>query len=433
MPSTGRWIRRLVFLSFLCLLALGAVFIFFLVWFNFNPYRPQLESRLSKALQLDIKLGPLSRSWTRGPGLKVKDLQVRKNQREPLLFGADSLLLWLDPFSLMGGRLVFKTKIEGGEFYYREKTRNPPLDLKLRKIQMETRQQVPGGEIKGMGEGRILSASASDLTWWAVIEPRKQEVNFEIHFDQDKAIFRGEALPLQNPPRFQADLEFHEFDLATVFRLWNATAQDRRGLLDGTANGNFQVVGASRGGIETKRSLQGKGEFEIRNGVFRNFNVIETILRRITIVPGLEEALVAGVPSYLQPLFNRRDNPFELLQAEFKVQGGQLTFQQLLLRDRHYLLEAEGNLGFEGEVNFQARLILMEDASQFLVGRVHELSALRNAQGRIVIPFVYRGTWPHARPRPDLNFLAQKLLVEQGAQFVAKGLEALSQLRKPSE
>lgn len=413
-----RWLMIFFLLSFLSLAA-GAVI--FLIRFDPNRYRPYLEGQLSKALGFKVELGPIFFSWTEGPVLKVNEPRVRENPKGPPLFSADFLLLSLDSLSLLGGRLVGKARIEGGELDYRARAGKIPRDLKLRGIRTEVRRGIPGGRMEAAGEGRILSDSTSDLTWQGTFNPRNGEADFEIHFEEEKAAMKGEAFPFQKPPRFQANLELHELDLALL---------QAKGLLTGAASGEFKLAGAGQQGVEIRKSLQGQGAVEIRDGVFRNFNIVNAILRRVTVVPGLGEALVAGVPIYLQPLFNARDTPFELLQAEFVIREDQARFERLLLKGPQYLIEAEGVLSFEGEMNFRAKLILMEETSQFLVGRVNEFDALRNAKGRIVIPFVYRGTWPKVRPRPDLNFLAKKLFVEKSARLFEKGLEALAQGEK---
>lgn len=419
----GRSPHRLIVFSILGFLGLAAVFIFFLIRLDPDHYRSYLESQLSRALHLKVELGNLSRSWNRGLGLRVNGLELREDRDETPLFRADSLVLWLDPFSLAGGHLVYKARMEGGDFHYRGGTRHVPIDLELKGIRAQVRQEIPGGKIEGGGEARVLSDLTSDLTWRGTVDPKSHEVDFEVRFQKDQAILKGEARPLQKPLRFQTNLELQELDLATV-----------GGPLGGVASGNVEVAGVGRSGIEIRKSLQGKGELEIRNGVFRNFNVLNAVLRRITVVPALGEALVVSVPANFQPLLNRQDTPFELLQSRFVIQEDQLAFREFLLKDRQYLIEAEGTFGFQGEVNFRAKLILMEEMSQFLVGRVKELAPLRNVKGRLVIPFVYRGTWPGARPRPDLNYLAEKLLVEQGRQLMERGLEALSQhLGKPSQ
>lgn len=428
----GRWAGRIAMVAVLGFLGLAVVFAVFLIRFDPDHYRPYLESQLSKALHFKVELGPLSRSWNRGLGVRVNGLQLRKNQTSTPLLRADSVLLWLNPLSLVGGRLAYKVRIEGGDFRYQGETKTP-LDLKLEGIQAELRQEIPGGRIEGEGEGRVFSDSASDLTWQGNLNPKGGEVNFGIHLQKNKAFLQGEAFPFQKPPRFQAKLELREMDLAAVFRLWKVAHPGGEEPLAGLVSGNFEAAGVGQNGIEIRKSLQAQGELEIRDGVFRNFNVIPTVLRRMTLVPALGEALIAEVPPVFQPLFNRRDTTFEWLQAKFVVQDDKVSFQRLFLKDRHYLVEAEGTLSFQGEVHFGAKLVLMEEVSQFLVGRVKELSVLQNAQGRMVIPFVYRGTWPEARPRPDLGSLAERLLVEQGAHLLERGLEALSQqLGKPA-
>ena len=137
------------------------------------------------------------------------------------------------------------------------------------------------------------------------------------------------------------------------------------------------------------------------------------------------------MPRAFQAALNDSSTPFEFLGAEFTIQGDEVNFSSLVLKNSQYLIEGDGTVDFQHNVNFEAQLILLEDVSRFLMGRVKELSLLTNPQGRVVIPFVYRGLWPAVRPRPDFGYLAERL-VQQGttgaAGLVEKGLEVLNQL-----
>lgn len=417
----GRWARHVAILSVLGFLGLGGAFAVFIIRFDPDPYRSYLESQFSKVLRLKVELGHLSRSWKQGLGVKVEGVRLQKGEEEPPLFVADSLLVWLDSLSLAGGRLVYKVKVDEGHLHYR--------DWDLRGIYAEVRQEITGGPVKGAGEGRILSNSTSDITAQGRADTKTGEIDFDVRFQDRKMALQGEVLLFQKPPRFQAHLELEQLDLETIFRLCGLRGPVNEAVA-GSVSGNFEGAGVGLEGSEIQKTLQGKGKLEIRDGVFRNVNVVNTILKRITVVPALGEVLIAGIPPYFQPLLNRRDTPFELLQVQFEIREGEVSFQQFLVKDRHYLVEAVGTLNLQGEVNFQAKLVLMGELSQFLVGRVRELSSLRNVQGRIVIPFVYRGNWSATRPRPDLSYLAERLLLDRGTRLLEKGLEAIMKKEK---
>jgi len=73
------------------------------------------------------------------------------------------------------------------------------------------------------------------------------------------------------------------------------------------------------------------------------------------------------------------------------------------------------------------RLILLERLTEFLIHKIHELEAIQNRQGRIVLPFKFQGNLlKGVSVRPDLSIVTQSIFKEQGNELIQKGLDKLS-------
>lgn len=387
-----RWL--VLFLLFLFLVAAGLL-VFFTARFDPNDYRPYLESRLSEKLGLHAKLGNLSFTWRGGLGVQVDGLKLEKTPLGPPLFNADRILLHVDSLNLLRLKFVLKSQIDAAHLHYREPSKRSPLDIDLGNVQIALAQSSPGNAV------------------------------FETELLKYGAALKGNVFYSERPFRFQGEFRLKQLDLETLAGIWKWLGAGRGGL-SGTAQGEFKFEGTGVDPAEIKKSLRGKGFAEIRDGAIRDFNLVDSLLSRITVIPGLQEALIGTMPMSFQQVLKGRDMTFESLHGEFTVEDNHVDVKTADLKARYYLVQMQGTAGFEGEVNLRGKLELLDKLTDFLVHRVNELSILNNARVHLEIPFLYRGTGSSARLLPDVGHLVHKVVVTEGAELLEKGLEALS-------
>ncbi len=467
----GKWIVGILIALVVVFLIGGAALFFFLRQLEPNDFRPQLEEKLSEALGMEIKVAKLSLEWSGGLGFKAEGIEIRNTPEARPFVTSDWLFLRFNPLYLLKGKLIayeFKlhspsvfllkkasgtnwekkmktpvkksaakppawiqrwtggfallfsmVELEQGTFVYRDETQTPVLELGVRDIEAQIEQELVGGIIRTRGTGRFFHPSKPDLNWIAVWKSFEQEVDLEVEL-KGEGQFKGTVLPFQKPPRFKGGLQLENFD---VGRLPVAAK--------GFISGDVFLEGAGAGEEEIKKSLSGKGNVHVRDGAIRDVNLVRSVLARATVIPGLSEVLAEAMPPSFQTVLNSPDTHFDFVQVDFEMQGAQLVLPSLILKDSNFQIQASGTAGLEGQMDLKAQLILLDEFSEFLIHRVKELSYLENEQERIVIPFVYRGQWPRAYPQPDLAYLAQHLIVDQGARLLEKGLQALSGWGEP--
>ena len=95
---------------------------------------------------------------------------------------------------------------------------------------------------------------------------------------------------------------------------------------------------------------------------------------------------------------------------------GNIAFQEgLISQEAAYIMEGEGNWSLpEHSVDFSGKLVFFEEFSRSLALQAKEFIPLRNAKGRMMIPFKYRGLLPGASIYPDLNDVATQLFQKNG-------------------
>lgn len=462
-----KFLIRVVLIALLITFILGCVWAvhFLPKYLNSDEFLNLLESTLSEKVGYKADVEKTSISWDSGLGLKVYDLRLQRSSKFVPFLEAQSVFLRINPFDLFQKRLLFyeiviqkpnllflvnvegrnweatpgktgrekapnlgpslffsKIRLKEGHILYRNETKIRKEEYELNNIDARADQVFPGATISLSGDMIYLGPVKRDIHLKGQIEPKTGEVNLNLNFSDRQIILEGNAFPFQKPVRFQTIGKMDELDLNIYSRLFFPETQG----ITGKLYGNFELAGIGFEIQELKSSLSGKGGLEVQKGAFRNINLVSSILSRISVIPGVEELIMGKIPKSLEPVFKNKDTSFDLLQIQFSVQSGQVTVHNFLLKNNFYLVQLQGILGLDGNVNLNAKLVLFEQISDFLVARIKEFSFLMNDQSHVVIPFVYRGYGSSARPQPDLVNLTEKLVQEQGARLLQKGLDFFS-------
>ncbi len=387
-----RWIALFFLVLFL---ALTGFFIFFLSRFNPNDYRPYLESRLSEKLGMRVSLGNLSLTWRGGLGIEVDRISLFQSPSEPPLLNTEDVLLHFDSLNLFRFKFVLKTQVTGVRVHYRDPAKKLPLDVDLGNIELNLDQ-----------------SSTGNLSFVTKL------LNYNLKF-------KGDVFYSEKPLRFKGKIWLNRLDLSSLGAVWQWVREESGGV-SGIASGEFEFAGSGEKELEIRKSLTGKGYLEVREGVIQNFNMVDSLLSRISAIPGLRDALLGSLPPAFQEVLTGRDMAFNLFHADFVIQNDELVLQALNFEAPHYIVQAQGTYAFVGNADFQGKLELLKEISDFLVHRVNELAGLNNAQGHLEIPFSYRGPISSARLLPDTGHVIKKVVLTEGAQLLERGLEALS-------
>ncbi|MBI2956012.1 MAG: AsmA family protein [Acidobacteria bacterium] len=197
---------------------------------------------------------------------------------------------------------------------------------------------------------------------------------------------------------------------------------DSKNRLYGRMGGTLRVAFAGRERRRMTGSARGEGQLTLVNGRLAHVN-----LRRELVLLGQ----IAGVS------YQERDTPIEDMTTNFEISEGWVRTNDLALRTPDMTVDAVGGFSFNDELAFEATATFTPEASQRMTERspLGRLTGniLTDDQGRVVIPFLVRGTFA----RPDFDLDMSRLLemrLRRGRSRPAETLkEMLDRLRRPKK
>jgi AsmA protein len=168
-----------------------------------------------------------------------------------------------------------------------------------------------------------------------------------------------------------------------------------RGRLAGNVRGSGNTVAA------LKRTLTGTLEFELTNGVIRDFPLLAAINQALGVTEGTD-----------------RDTKFQSLSGTATLGGGRARTNDLVLRAGELSLTGKGTLGFDQRLDLRMTASISPAMSSQLIQRVGLLKRLSNDRGQVTFPVIVTGTTTAPKISVDLGSMAKKELEEK----VEKGL-----------
>jgi uncharacterized protein involved in outer membrane biogenesis len=168
--------------------------------------------------------------------------------------------------------------------------------------------------------------------------------------------------------------------------------------------GGGRLAGNVRGSGNTaaalKRTLTGTLEFELKDGVIRNFPLLAAINQALGITQGTDQ-----------------DSKFQSLSGTATLGGGTARTNDLALRAGELSLTGKGTMGFDQRLDLHLVASVSPALSSQLVQRAGLLKSLSNDRGQVTFPVIVKGTTTAPRISVDLGSIAKKQLegkVEKG-------------------
>jgi uncharacterized protein involved in outer membrane biogenesis len=148
-----------------------------------------------------------------------------------------------------------------------------------------------------------------------------------------------------------------------------------------------------------KESARGKGQLTLVNGRLAQINL------------GRELVLLGKLAGLR---YEGRDTPIEDMTTNFEIANGWVRTNDLTMRTPDMTVTAVGGFSLDDELAFEGTAVFTEEASRRLLpsstGPLGQLGGLLGTvvgvvfvddQGRIVVPFLLRGTFSKPQPLPD--------------------------------
>ena len=177
-----------------------------------------------------------------------------------------------------------------------------------------------------------------------------------------------------------------------------------------------------------KQSARGKGQLTLVNGRLAQIN----LSRELVLVGQLAGLRTEG-----------RDTPIENMTTNFEIANGWVRTNDLTMRTPDMTMTAVGGFSLDDELAFEGTAVFTEEASARLqgsgggpLGGIGGLlgSVVGNVfvddQGRVVVPFLLRGTFAQPKPTLDAARLAEMKLKRGGTRPGGSLGDILDRIRK---
>ena len=186
-----------------------------------------------------------------------------------------------------------------------------------------------------------------------------------------------------------------------------------RQIVGGRLNANLKLAGVRGPAGVDKESLQGQGRFEIRDGALKGLNPGERIMGRLREYPILSRIVSNRLRKEGLDLSEPMGMSFDKLAANLQIANARIGVRDLVLHTDDYSVTGSGTISFDRRVELDGLFTASTALTAQMVQKARVLGRLKNADGRIEIPFRATGVPPDIHFEIDREAL-RKLLREGG-------------------
>ena len=463
-------ISAIVFITLCAAITLG------LRSLDMEAMRPLVVQRISESLGQPVDIGRLSLRWKNGIFLSAENIVIYEdlNKRKPVLRLQEAGTS-LGPTFFMGKQ--FQLPFEVTASYYSDQPNlrvkgilGPPflgqkahlekitaecgladLDLeKLSRVYVWVQAARLEGNLGGRLEAecqRMDTDEEAQKNMKATIHVRQGAVKMnalpspfekiqmevlwagdDLHIEKSTAEFARGTVELSGDLRdFRRE---GEDDLKLSLRDLSLDTLSSAGPWRAAGHVSLDVLARAQGGLNwpiIARSASGQGRFVMKDGALLDFNLFRTVVQKLSVIPGVENALENSLPDFYKTKLWERNTVFKPIEASFLLKDGIVFFDHWTLSTDLVSLTLTGQAGLDNSVRAQGLIRLDGNLSLHMVAAVPQLQLLANAEGELEIPVTVQGQIPHLSLMPDSDYLARKFFAVATRQLLASQLQNLGQ------
>ncbi len=450
--------KKFVLILGLLLLVVMVAIAIFLATFDADRYRPLVVHHLEEAIGAPVQLERISLGWQGGIAMQLHGLTIAEpahSDGEPLLH-TDSIRALVELLPLLrkevrvssivlqrpqirlardaqgnlnvlglaavaspaaassptavGGTPVSlniaSLRIEDGTVHWTDAMTHPATELWGKALEVSVRNIAPG-------------------------QPMDITIEAAVATDQSNVKLSGRVtLPSSSVPGAVEDLSMtlHELPLDRVLPASPAGQPQLHGILSARFQGSVPTLDPQ----QLTRVLTGTGEVQLEHGRVTDLNVLRTVFDQLSVLPGLVGTLQARLPEEYQSKLNATETVLQPITLALRIEAGSVQFQTLRVSTDTFTLHGSGVVGLDGTVNAQAVLGVDPTLSAAIIRSIQELRALANSTGELEFPVSIQGKAPQVAVRPDVRYVASKVVVTKAVDWLGKFLEPKEESSSPS-
>jgi hypothetical protein len=385
-----RRLRRLA--AIVLLVALIGIAVF-LATFDADRYRPLLASKLQEALGQPVMLERLSLSWRGGIAVRLHGVSVGES-----LVQVESAHAVIRLWPLLRRELqVESLHLEGGTVRWADATRAPPAEVQVRQIDLVARHIVPGRPM--------------DLDVRAALGAERQNVRLRGRLTLPTAGLAGSLEA--------ATLTIDNLALQEAL----PAAQPGTPQLQGTLSLAIEGRAPTLDPKTLRETITASGRLTLDPARIANLNVLRVVFEKLSMIPGVLQALETRLPESYQAKLAAPDTVFEPVELPLRLEAGGLQLDDLRVRSDTFEVAGTGRIDLSGRMNLRAVLRVEPQLTAAIIKSVNELRALADADGQLAIPVTVQGQAPQVAVLPDVEYLASRLIATTVQSLIGTLLE----------
>jgi AsmA-like protein len=155
--------------------------------------------------------------------------------------------------------------------------------------------------------------------------------------------------------------------------------------------------------------LTGTVTADVRDGVLKDFNLVNEVLGHVTGLPTIGNLISARVKPKYSRLFSEPSTRFDTLHGTFRIAEQRLRTDDLTIVATDYGVHATGWVGFDRQADLAGTVLMSKQFSADVAADITEVKYLLDDNAQLAVPFRLRGKLGEAKPRPDADYLIAML------------------------
>ena len=182
-----------------------------------------------------------------------------------------------------------------------------------------------------------------------------------------------------------------------------------------------------------KSNLSGNGEISATKAKLKDINVLRTVLDKISVIPGLAEKLQANLSEKYKQRLNQKDTLLSDIRLPILIVDGRFVITNAVLTADEFIFQGQAQAGFDGAYVLEGLFLIPQELSTSMVAAEDKLKYLVNQAGEIQIPLRVFGKAGVVNFKVDSEYIAKRILVEQGTQQLFKVLDKALRKEEPQK
>lgn len=242
--------------------------------------------------------------------------------------------------------------------------------------------------------------------------------NFSMNLGEGKITGTGNVKDYLGQQEYQFELAAENINLVEVIDQKSQPVQ-----LQGKVFGKMKGQGKGFDPALALTTLVSEGNWEIKDGLLTDINVLKTVLDKISMLPNLAERVTEHLPDKYKGKLSNKDTVLNRVKIVVSVANGGVVIQSAEMEADEFLLSGQGQLSFDQKIDLRAFLYIPKDLSLSMGEAVPELTYILGDDDRISIPIDVKGPLSKPSVVPDLEYLGKRIYQNKGREELDKILD----------